>query len=193
MARGRGRLSSFDLLPPEADDLVSWAASELADREKTQVGIYHEFVARAEELKAEHGGALEFEVPSLSAFNRYSIRQAMMTARLDQTREIVKVLAAKHDAKTSDDLTIMAGELIKSVVFHMLGDVGDTIMPKEIKALADAIRSAQSAQNMSSDRKASEDKRIEGQLSAAVDAVAKTKGLTAETTEDIKKQILGVM
>lgn len=44
MAIGRGRLSSFDLLPPEAENIVAWAASELADREKTQTDIYAEFV-----------------------------------------------------------------------------------------------------------------------------------------------------
>ncbi len=37
---GRGRLSSFDLLPKEADAIVAWAAGELADREKTQTDIY---------------------------------------------------------------------------------------------------------------------------------------------------------
>jgi len=169
---GRGRLSSFDLLPPEADGIVSWAASELSDREKTQTDIYAEFVGKCQALMAEHRGELEFKIPAFSSFNRYSLRQARLSRRLDQTRDIVKVLAEKHDAKASDDLTVIAGEMIKSVVLHMLGDAADGIAPKELKELADAFRSAQSAQNMSTTRKA--------------------KGLTAETAEAIKAQILGV-
>ena len=132
MATGRGRLSSFDTLPSEADHIVAWAASELADRERTQTDIYAEFVTRCQALMAEHRGELEFRIPAFASFNRYSLRQARLSRRLDQTREIVAVLAEKHDAKASDDLTVIAGEMIKSVVLHMLGDAADGIAPKHV-------------------------------------------------------------
>lgn len=189
---GRGQLSSLERLPPEADGIVAWAASELADREKTQTEIYAEFVTRCEQLMREHRGELEFTIPSFSSFNRYSIRQARLSRRLDQTREIVKVLAQKHDAQASDDLTIIAGEMIKSVVLHMLGDAADGIAPKELKNLADAFKSAQVSQNLSSARKAKETAALKDRLTEAVDTVAKARGLTAETTESIKAGILGV-
>lgn len=192
MATGRGRLSSLELLPKEADAIVAWAAGELADREKTQTDIYSEFVTRCEMLMKEYRGELEFQIPSFSSFNRFSIRQARLSRRLDQTREIVAVLAEKHDAKASDDLTIIAGEMIKSVVLHMLGDAADGIAPKELKNLADAFRAAQAAQNLSSTRKSKETEQLQAKLGEAVEAVAKAKGLTAETTEQIKAEILGV-
>jgi Skp family chaperone for outer membrane proteins len=189
---GRGRLSSFELLPTEAEGIVAWAASELADREKTQTDIYAEFVAKCEALMAEHRGELEFAIPAFSSFNRFSIRQARMSKRLTETREIVAVLAQKHDAKASDDLTIIAGEMIKSVVLHMLGDGADGVAPKELKALADAFRAAQMAQNLSSDRRAKEDAKLAARVTEAVETVAKAAGMTKETTEAIKAQILGV-
>jgi len=189
---GRGRLSSFDLLPTEAEGIVAWAAAELADREKTQTDIYAEFVGKCEALMAEHRGELEFDIPAFSSFNRYSIRQARLSKRLTETREIVAVLAQKHDAKASDDLTIIAGEMIKSVVLHMLGDGADGVAPKELKALADAFRAAQAAQNMSSDRRAKEDAKLAERVTEAVDTVAKAAGMTKETAEKIKSEILGV-
>jgi uncharacterized protein YejL (UPF0352 family) len=192
MATGRGRLSSLDLLPKEADPIVAWAAGELAMRERTQTDIYAEFVTQCEALMREHRGELEFSIPAFSSFNRYSLRQARLSRRLDQTREIVAVLAEKHDAKASDDLTVIAGEMIKSVVLHMLGDAADGIAPKQLKELADAFRSAQAAQNLSSTRKAKETAQLQDRLGEAVEAVAKARGLTAETTEDIKASILGV-
>ena len=192
MATGRGRLSSFDTLPTEADAIVAWAAGELADRDKTHTDIYAEFVTKCQALMAEHRGELEFRIPAFSSFNRFSLRQARLSRRLDQTREIVAVLAEKHDAKASDDLTIIAGEMIKSVVLHMLGDAADGIAPKQLKELADAFRSAQAAQNLSSTRKAKETAQLQEKLGDAVDAVAKAKGLTAETAEQIKAEILGV-
>jgi Skp family chaperone for outer membrane proteins len=192
MAKGRGRLSSFDVLPLECDGIIAWAASELSDRDKTQTDIYAVFVAKCEALMKEHRGALEFNIPAFSSFNRYATRQAQLSRRLDQTREIVAVLVQKHDAKASDDLTVIAGEMIKSVVLHMLGDGADGVAPKELKALADAFRSAQQAQNMSSERRTKEDAKLAARVTEAVDTVAKAKGLTGETTEAIKKQILGV-
>ncbi|RUS64884.1 DUF3486 family protein [Pseudorhodobacter sp. E13] len=192
MVRGRGRLSSFDVLPPECEGIVTEAALALAAREKTQTEIYAEFVAACEALMKEHRGELEFSIPAFSSFNRFSIRQARMSRRLDETREIVAVLAQKHDAKASDDLTVIAGEMIKSVVLHMLGDGADGVAPKELKSLADAFRSAQQAQNMSSDRRAKEDAKLAARVTEAVDTVGKAKGLTTETTDLIKKQILGV-
>ena len=192
MGTGRGRLSSFDLLPPEADAIVSWAAGELSDRDKTQTEIYAEFVARCQALMAEHRGELEFRIPAFASFNRYSLRQARLSRRLDQTRDIVAVLAEKHDAKAADDLTIIAAEMIKATVLHVLGDAADGLPPKMLKELADAMRSAQAAQNMSSDRKTKETTQLQKRLGEAVEAVAKAKGLTAETTEQIKAEILGV-
>ncbi len=193
MATGRGRLSSFDLLPTEADHIVAWAASELADREKTQTDIYAEFVCKCEALMKEHRGELEFRIPAFSSFNRFSIRQARLSRRLDDTRAIVATLAEKHDAKASDDLTIIAGEMIKSVVLHMLGDGADGVAPKELKALADGLRAAQVAQNMSADRKVKIETDLRDRMAQAVETVAKAKGLTGDTTEAIKKQILGVV
>jgi hypothetical protein len=193
MATGRGRLSSFDLLPSEADHIVAWAASELSDREKTQTDIYGEFVAKCEALMKEHRGELEFSIPAFSSFNRFSIRQARLSRRLDDTRAIVATLAEKHDAKASDDLTIIAGEMIKSVVLHMLGDGADGVAPKELKALADGLRAAQVAQNMSADRKVKIEADLKTRMAEAVETVAKAKGLTGETTDAIKKQILGVV
>jgi hypothetical protein len=192
MATGRGRLSSFDLLPKEADALVAWAAGELADREKTQTEIYTEFVTRCQALMAEHRGELEFAIPAFSSFNRFSIRQARLSRRLDQTREIVAVLSQKHDAKASDDLTVIAAEMIKATVLHMLGDAADGVVPEDLKRLADGLKAAQVAQNLSSDRKAKITADLQKRMAEAVETTAKARGLSAETTEAIKAEILGV-
>lgn len=175
--RGRGWLSSFDLLPKEADHIISWAASELADREKTQTDIYKEFVTRCEALMAEYRGELKFVIPSIKSFNRFSIRQARMTRRMDETREMVAGLVEKYDASSSDNLTIMVGEMIKSVAFNMMGEGADGIAPKDLKALADAARAAQLAQNISTDRRAKIETSMKDKISQAIDKVAKVKGL----------------
>jgi Skp family chaperone for outer membrane proteins len=190
--QGRGRLTSFDLMPTQAEGIVVWAAGELASRERTQTDIYAEFVEKCQALMAEHRGELEFDIPAFSSFHRFSMRKARAARLLSQTREITATLAEKFDAKASDDLTVITAEMVKSIVLHMLGDATDGMVPKDLKALADAFRAAQLAQNLSSDRRTKEDAKLAKRMTDAVDTVAKAAGMSAETAEKIKAEILGV-
>jgi len=187
MASGRttrGQLSSFDRLPREVDDIVAWAATALQAMEETQTDIYAEFVTRCETRMKEYRGELEFDIPSFSSFNRYSTRQAAMTARLRTAREISAAMAKTFDNRTSDDLTLMAGEAIKTLVWELLGNAGEAgLSSKNAMELAGALKSVTQAQ---------QGKKFDEEVKEAVDKVAKAKGLSAETAEQIKAQILGV-
>ncbi|MBN8290572.1 DUF3486 family protein [Rhodobacter sp. NTK016B] len=191
--RGRGRLSSFDLMPPEADGIIAWAAQELSDRERTQTDIYAEFVTRCEALMREHRGELEFSIPAFSSFNRYSMRLARLTRRLDQTKAIVSTLAEKFDPADADNLTVMTAETVKALVLTMLSETDeDGIDAKSVMQLAAAFKQAVQAQSISTDRRRKAEADFQTRVEDAVQTVAKAKGLTAETTEAIKSQILGV-
>lgn len=193
MARGRGRLSGIELLPAECDDIIAWAAGELRNRERTQLDIYEEFYGKLDALRREGRGELEFTIPSISAFNRYSIRLATLTRRLEETRDIAGAIAEKFDAKASDDLTVIAAEAIKTLVFEVLTAAGEAgIDPKGAMQLAAALRNAAQAQNVSTGRRKGIESEFKGQVEEAVETVRKAKGLSAETAEAIKAQILGI-
>ncbi len=190
---GRGRLSGIELLPDECSPVIAWAADMLQDRDRTQLDIYQEFSAKLEALQREHRGELEFAIPSFSAFNRYSIKLASMTRRLNETREIASAIAGKFDPEASDNLTLIAAEAIKSLVFELLTNSGEAgLDPKGAMSLAAALHKATQAQNVSSDRRRKVEAEFKAQAEEAVTKVAKAKGLTAETTQDILSQILGV-
>lgn len=192
-SKGRGRLSSLDLLPPECDGIITWAAQELSNLDRTQTEIYAEFVSKCEALMAEHRGELEFKIPAFSSFNRYAIRMARQTRRLDQTRAIVATLSEKFNAAESDNLTIMAAETIKALVFNMLAEADeDSANPLGVMQLSAAFKQAVQAQSISSDRRRKVEADFAAKVETAVTTVARTKGLTAETAEAIKAQILGV-
>ena len=194
MARkGRGWLSAIELLPAEASPIIAWAADELRSRERTQTEIYEEFTLKLEELEREHRGELEFTVPSFSAFNRHAIKLATLSRRLDETREITGVLAEKFDAKASDDLTVIAAEAIKTLVFEVLTAAGESgVDPKGAMNLANALRAATQAQGVSTTRREKVEKQFAADVGKAVESVARAKGLTAETVDAIKEQVLGV-
>ncbi|MCB5204241.1 DUF3486 family protein [Neorhizobium sp. T786] len=190
---GRGRLSGIELLPELCAPAVAWAADALQDRDLTQTDIYKEFVGRLEAIEREHRGELEFAIPSFSAFNRYSIKLATLSSRLNQTREIASTLAEKFDAADSDNLTLIAAEAIKTLIFELLTNSGEGGMaPKEAMSLANALFKATQAQGISTVRRQKVEAEFKEQAEKAVETVAKAKGLTAETTEAILSQILGV-
>lgn len=189
---GRGRLSSFDLMPAEADGIIAWAAQELAARERTQTDIYAEFVTRCDELMREHRGELEFRIPAFSSFNRYSMRLARLSRRLDQTRQIVAAISDGFDAKEADDLTVMTAETIKALVLNMLAEGDDEVAPKDAMHLASAFRQAVQAQSVSTERRRKLDAEFAAKVETAVETVARARGMSAETVEAVKAEILGV-
>uniref|UniRef100_UPI004048DBBE phage protein Gp27 family protein n=1 Tax=Yoonia sp. TaxID=2212373 RepID=UPI004048DBBE len=141
MATGRGRLTAIDLMPPEADHIISWAAQALAARVETQTDIYADFTRQCEELMAQSKGELEFNIPASSSFHRYSMRQAKLTRHIDDTQAIVKAISDKFDTKGSDDLSKMLAETIKSLVFSIVASADqDSVSTKDVMQLASAFR-----------------------------------------------------
>lgn len=193
MARGRGRLSNIQLLPHECEAIVAWAAQELQKNDRTQTEIYQEFHGKLEALKAEYRGELEFTIPSFQAFNRYSIRLATFASEIEQAREMTKAIAQRFDAEGEDDLARMASLAIKSLVTNIIASRGSKdIKPKEAAELGAALRAALQAEGISTARRQKVEKEFAKQVDDAVTNVARVRGLTEETAEAIKAQILGV-
>ncbi len=190
---GRGRPTNIDMLPEACGPVVAWAANELQNHDRTQTDIYRKFCERLEAIDREYRGELDFSIPSFSAFNRYSLRLAVMTRRINETREIAQTLASKFDAQASDDLTLIAAEAIKTLVFEVLTSAGESgIDPKGAMSLANALRAAAQAQGISTARRQKVEADFNEKAEAAIAAVAKAKGMTKETVEDIKSRILGI-
>ncbi|MEM6381662.1 MAG: DUF3486 family protein [Pseudomonadota bacterium] len=191
--RGRGRLSKIELLPEACQPVIAWARDELRRRDRTQTDIYQEFVSKLDEIRREHRGEMEFDTPSFSSFNRRSIKLADLFQRMDQTREIAAALAKSFEAKDSDELTIIAASAIKSLIFELVTEGGESgFNPKEAMQLAAALKSANQAEGVSTARRLKSEEAFKEQVGEAVDKVKAVKGITAETAEQIKAQILGV-
>nr|WP_298099746.1 DUF3486 family protein [uncultured Shinella sp.] len=187
---GRGRLSNIDLLPEQCAPIISWAAAELQKRERTQTEIYKDFVSKLEGVQREHRGELEFPIPSFSAFNRYSLNLAQMTQRINQTRDIASTLASKFDAEASDDLTLIAAEAIKTLIFELLTESGEAgIDPKGAMSLANALRSATQAQGISTSRRQKVEKDFADRAKQAVETVGRAKGVSQETMDEINRRL----
>lgn len=180
--QGRGRLSTIDLLPDEAEDIVAWAFSELRERNRTQQDIHQEFNARLAEIGL---GPISF-----SAFNRHSIRLAAMARRHEEVRAITTALTERLDPGQADDLTIMAAGTIKMLVFELMENGGVT--PKQTMELANALRASVAAATMPLTRRREMEAQFAAQVDQAIDKVRTEKGLTDDQAAYFRREVLGV-
>lgn len=184
MARkGRGKLSSIDLLPADADAVVSWAFQELKDRKRLQKDIHAEFNEKLAEI--------DLGPISMSAFNRHSISIARIARRHEDVRQMTAALTERLEPGQTDDLTIMAAETIKTLIFELLQNE-EGMTPKDAMELARALQSAVNAQRVPVERKRAQMEAFEGQVDEALGKVATETGMSAERVASLRKDFLGL-
>lgn len=190
----RGRLSSIDTLPDEAELIVAWAAEELAATKRTQIDIYAEFKQKLIAIQGEFG--LAFDIPSYSSFHRHSVRLSALTRRLQRMRAVASAIVERDDAASADDITMAATLTIKTLILELAEAGGEAgFKPKDAKAMADALRSLSAAENVSTARR----QKVEAQISRmaenadqAIETVGKEAGLSKDRIAQLKKEFLGV-
>lgn len=182
--QGRGRLSSLDLMPDEAEADIVWALEQLRLREMPQTAILDDFNARL----ADRG----IGKVSKSAFSRWSVRKAIQFRRLDEVRAITSDVVTGLGTDGADQVTVAIAEMLKVAIYESLEGSLD---PKSIMELSRALTSAVSAQKTSADHR----RRLEEQAKATIEQAADTAseaareaGLSADRVAQIRRDVLGV-
>ncbi|MGX5776504.1 phage protein Gp27 family protein [Methylorubrum zatmanii] len=181
---GRGRLSSMDLVPEEGQEDIVWAVGELNKRERT-----------AEEIRLELNDRLErkgLDTISKSAFNRKSVKLAAMSNRLNEARYIFQGLAPQFTAEKVDEHTIVLGEFIKLLIFELAQNEGSDLGSKGAMELARAHLAVIQGQKISADRRAALETRFKAEAAEAITKVAKTRGVSKDVTEELRRQLFGI-
>ena len=165
---GRGRLSSIDLLPDEAEPDVVWALEQLRLHKLPQNVLLEEFNERL----ADRG----IEPISKSAWNRYAVRKAIQFRKLDEIRRMSSDLVSSLGAEGPDEVTVAVAEMLKVAVFQKLED-GEKLTEKGIMELSRALGSAVGAQKTSAEYR----RKLEDELKAKVEkAITKAGAAGAE-------------
>jgi hypothetical protein len=183
----RGRLSSIDLLPAQAEPHVLAALKALRERKKPQQQILAELNAAL----ADYG----IRPISRSAFNRKALWLAAYGRQLEHAREIAAIVAEKLDEAPAGDVGLLLGETLKTIIFDVLSEASLSDESASMKMLAQAsiaLRNLEQARRMSVQTRQKIMTDFVRKAGEAVEKVAEQRGLTAETVEVIKAQILGV-
>jgi len=187
--KGRGRLSSIEMLPEHAQPAVQLALEELSARDREQQDILADFNAALAKLDP------PVEPISKSAFNRYSMRFAYQARKLTEAREMAASMAERMDDMPEGDVGLMLGETVKIlindvVMNEMLSGKSPSILV--LKAASDSLAKLETGR-LANARTAQIKVRdfIEKAADAAADA-ATAKGLTDDTVQSIRSEVLGV-
>jgi hypothetical protein len=159
---GRGRLSSIEMLPDEAEPDIIWANEQLRERQMPAKAILVEFNKRL----ADRGiGPI-----SKSAWGRYSVRKAIQFRKHDEARRMSAELVAQLGADGADEVTVMVAELIKVAMFETLE--GGNLNTKGIMELARGLQSVVGAQKTSAEHR----RKLQEGLLAKVDKAIEKAG-----------------
>lgn len=181
---GRGRLSSIDLLPDEAEPDIVWALEQLRERKLQQNTILMEFNERL----LDKG----IDPISKSAWNRYAVRKAIQFRRMDEAQAIAGELTESLRTEAPDEVTVLVAEMIKIAAFERLEE-GETTT-KGLMELSRALSSAVNAQKSSAEYRKTLQQEVDAKLAQAAEAVKEIgaqKGISNEAIEEINRRLMG--
>lgn len=182
MAKGRGRLSSIDLLPAEAADDVLWANQELYVRQRPISEIFAEFNARLD--------AKGIEPISRTAFYNRSLRIAAAQTRMRQAREMFEGLSSEFTAENVDENTVILGEFIKTLIQELVDDAAGAKRPKDALDLARAYQATVMGQKVSADRRLKLQAEAKANAVAAMEkAIGQAEAAGVQSGEEVLRRI----
>lgn len=176
--------SSIKTLPPALlEQLQSW----LRDPTITQL----EATERLNELLIEIG-----EKPrSKSAVNRYAVQMNEIGAKIQQSREIADMWIARFGNQPQGKVGQLLNEMVRNLAFNAVVEMsedGAPVEPKMLKELALAIEKLENAATINERRQREIEKAVLEKAAEQTKQAVVKAGLSADTAEQIKKQILGI-
>lgn len=181
--KGRGRLSSIEMLPEEAQEAVNWAATSIEERKLPLNEILAEFNRRLV--------ALGLEPVSKSAFSRYAVRQAILYREIEEGRRTTAELIEKLDLKGDKPLDVAFAEMLKVSALArvrpgQIDEGGLLALARTIKTIAEAERISEENRERRRQRDEDEKKKAE-----AVSQQTRRAGVSEGTLTEINR-LLGV-
>jgi hypothetical protein len=182
-----GQKSAVDKLP---ENLRAKLIEMLQNPAVTQAEI-------ADAINAEAGEP----VVSQSSVNRYSQRMKKFTEKNRQAREVADAYLERFGADSRNKLGKIVNEQIRLAAFDLMGEIEDIKNNEDFDAkdlteillkVAKSLRELEQAEKLNAEREERIRKATLAEAAEAVEQTAKSNGLTIDTIEKIKKQILGL-
>lgn len=138
------------------------------------------------------------EEVSRSSVGRYKQKYESAFQRYREAQEVAAVWVAKLGEDPEGDVGRLVAEMIKTVAFQTLAELGDRgdkeakATPEDIMLLARSIRDLETAGKLSADRELRVRKETAKAAAEVATQVGKARGLPAEVVQEFRREILGV-
>ncbi|EMU9331762.1 DUF3486 family protein [Vibrio cholerae] len=137
---------------------------------------------------------------SRTGFNRYAKRMEDMGQRLRQSREVAEVWVSKLGEAPTSDVGKLLQEFVRTMAFDTSmkmmeqsdGENGEVISPKALGQLALVVQRIETAAMTSMKREKEIRAAFAAEAAEAAEKIVKQAGISADTAQDIKNQILGI-
>lgn len=181
--KGRGRLSSIEMLPEDAQEAVNWAATAIEERKLPLNEILAEFNRRLV--------ALDLEPVSKSAFSRYAVRQAILYREIEEGRRTTHELIEKLDLKGDTPIDVAFAEMLKVSALArvrpgQIDEDGLLALARTIKIIAETEKISEANRERRQQRAEDEKRKAE-----AISQETRRSGVSTETLTEINR-LLGV-
>ena len=172
-----GRKSTIKQLDKRVREAVDAAVRE--DR-----ATIDEIVALVQELGGE---------ASRSAVGRYVKRTKDAMQHFRQAQALAKTWAEK--IPENGDVAALSRQLLSTAAFRAAADLqdGEKVEGKEVMLMARALKDIAAAAKTDAEARAKIRAEVAEQAAAAVDKATAKRGLTQETRDEIRREILGIV
>lgn len=128
---------------------------------------------------------------SRSAVGRYKQQAEAQMQRYREAQEVAKVWIGKLQADPDGDVGRLLAEMLRTSAFQTLGDM-ESADPQSLMFLAKALKDLASTDKLTADRILMVRREAAKEAAEKVSEVAKQNGLSADTVELLRREILGV-
>jgi len=182
--RGRGQVSRIDKLDADIKLLLD---KLLRDKQYTQVEIRERVNAQL----TTRGD----EPLSAAGLSRYATRMESFGARIREAREVSEAWIATLGSEPSGEVGQLLIEMVRTLAFDLtlkLANGSEDVEPKFIKEIAIGLERLEKAASESVRREQQIRQVVAQEAAAKVEEVARKGGLSAETIQTLRKEMLGI-
>lgn len=170
-----GRKSAITRLDPRIREAVDGAIREGRATIEDIVGLIREMGGQA----------------SASSVGRYKQNAEAQMARYREAQEIARVWVGKLQADPEGDVGRLLAEMLRTTAFQTLGGM-EAGAPQDVMFLAKALKDLASADKLTAERILKVRREMAQEAAEKAATVAKAKGLTRETVEELRRELLGL-
>jgi uncharacterized radical SAM superfamily protein len=184
-----GQKSAIDKLPKKL-------------RDKLIEMLHNPAVTQAEIVDAINAEAGE-PLISKSSMNRYAQKMKRFADKNMQAKEIADAYIDKYGGENRQTLGKVINEQMRVAIFDLMGDFDEMREDSKVKVkvtdaadmlykISRGLKELEQAEKLNAERTDAIRKAALAEAAETVERTAKSNGLTADTVEKIKKQILGL-